>query len=123
MTNHVHLVIDPGHEEDNLAELMKRVGARQTRYVNSGKRRTGSLWEGRYKSTPISTDEYLLACCRYVELNPVRAGIVDDPAQIIVGPVMASKLANIRKNGWITIPATLALPEVSKKGRKDMRSG
>jgi len=80
MTNHVHLIIDPGQEEGNLAQLMKRVGGRQTRYVNKMEKRSGCLWEGRYKSSPISTDEYLLACCRYVELNPVRAGIVSDPA-------------------------------------------
>lgn len=79
MTNHIHLIIDPGNEEGNLAQLMKRVGGRQTRYVNKMERRTGCLWEGRYKSSPISTDEYFLACCRYVELNPVRAGIVVDP--------------------------------------------
>ncbi|MBU2027984.1 MAG: hypothetical protein KJ814_10265 [Proteobacteria bacterium] len=59
---------------------MKRVAGRHTRHVNRLERRTGSLWEGRFKSSPISTDEYLLACCRYVELNPVRAGIVADPA-------------------------------------------
>jgi len=80
MTNHVHLIIDPGEDERNLAGLMKRVAGRHTRYVNRLERRTGSLWEGRFKSSPISTDEYLLACCRYVELNPVRAGIVADPA-------------------------------------------
>ena len=80
MTNHIHLIIDPGNEEGNLAQLMKRVGGRQTRYVNKRERRTGGLWEGRYKSSPISADEYLLACCRYVELNPVRAGLVIDPA-------------------------------------------
>lgn len=80
MTNHVHLIIDPGNAAENLAQLMKRVGGRQTRYVNKMERRTGCLWEGRYKSSPISTDEYLLACCRYVELNPVRAGITADPA-------------------------------------------
>ena len=81
MTNHIHLIIDPGHEEGHLAQLMKRVSGRQTRYVNKMEGRTGCLWEGRYKSSPISTDEYLLACCRYVELNPVRAGIVVDPAE------------------------------------------
>lgn len=48
--------------------------------MNKTEGRTGCLWEGRYKSSPISTDEYLLACCRYIELNPVRAGIVVDPA-------------------------------------------
>ncbi|MCX5976954.1 MAG: transposase [Coprothermobacterota bacterium] len=80
MTNHVHLIIDPGEDERNLAYLMKRVSGRHTRYVNRLEGRTGSLWEGRFKSSLISADEYLLACCRYVELNPVRAGIVADPA-------------------------------------------
>ena len=80
MTNHVHLVIDPGEDPDNLARLMKRVAGRQTRYVNRMEQRSGSLWEGRYKSSLIQDDAYLLACCRYVELNPLRAGIVDDPA-------------------------------------------
>ncbi|MBU1184655.1 MAG: transposase, partial [Proteobacteria bacterium] len=79
MRNHVHLIIDPGEDERNLGCLMKRVAGRHTRHVNRLERRTGSLWEGRFKSSPISTDEYLLACCRYVELNPVRAGIVADP--------------------------------------------
>lgn len=79
MTNHVHLIVDPGKNERNLALLMKRVAGRQTRYANKLEQRSGSLWEGRYKSSPISTDEYLLACCRYVELNPVRAGMVIDP--------------------------------------------
>jgi putative transposase len=60
---------------------MKRVAGRQTRYVNKLEKRTGSLWEGRYKSSPICTNEYLLACCRYIELNPVRAGIVANPEE------------------------------------------
>ena len=80
MTNHVHLVIDPGKNGGNLSLLMKRLAGRQTRYVNKIEKRTGTLWEGRYKSSPIDTNEYLLTCCRYVELNPVRAGIVADPA-------------------------------------------
>jgi putative transposase len=81
MTNHVHLIIDPGERATNLAQLIKRLAGRQTRYVNKMEKRTGSLWEGRYKSSPISTNEYLLACCRYIELNPVRAGIVADPSE------------------------------------------
>jgi putative transposase len=80
MTNHVHLVIDPGNNPDNLGLFMKRVAGRQTRYVNKIENRSGSLWEGRFKSSPINAPEYLLACCRYVELNPLRAGMVDDPA-------------------------------------------
>lgn len=80
MSNHVHLIIDPGSDAANLAALMKRVAGRQTRLVNRLERRTGSLWEGRYKSSAIETDRYLLACCRYVELNPVRASMVVNPA-------------------------------------------
>lgn len=81
MTNHVHLVVDPGPQTAGLALLMKRVAGRQTRYANRLETRTGTLWTGRYKSSPIQTDEYLLACCRYVELNPVRAGVVGDPSE------------------------------------------
>ncbi len=76
MTNHVHLIIDPCDDETNLGKLMKRLAGRQTRHVNYMEKRTGSLWEGRYKSSPIETDTYLLACNRYVELNPVNAGMV-----------------------------------------------
>lgn len=79
MTNHVHLIVNPGKEIENLALLMKRVAGRQTRYVNKMEGRSGTLWEGRYKSSPIKMNEYLLTCCRYVELNPVRAKIVDEP--------------------------------------------
>ena len=55
---------------------MKRLTGRQAAYVNKLERRTGSLWEGRFKASPIQRDEYLLACCRYVDLNPVSAGMV-----------------------------------------------
>ena len=76
MTNHVHLILSPGDDADALGKLMKRLAGRQTRYVNKQEHRTGSLWEGRFKSSPIQTDSYLLQCCRYVELNPVKAGMV-----------------------------------------------
>ena len=79
MTNHVHLVIDPGENASSLALLMKRIAARYTRYINRVEQRSGTVWNGRYKSSPIETDRYLLACCRYVELNPVRAKIVASP--------------------------------------------
>jgi putative transposase len=81
MTNHVHLIVDPGNNPESLSLLMKRVAGRQTRYVNKLERRTGSLWEGRFKSSIISTNDYLLACCRYIELNPLRAGMVTDPSE------------------------------------------
>lgn len=79
MTNHVHLLIDPGDKEENLGLLMKRVSGWQTRYVNKLEKRSGTLWEGRFKSCPVSRNHYLLACSRYIEMNPVRAGLVADP--------------------------------------------
>ncbi len=79
MTNHIHLIVDPGANPESLSLLMKRVAGRQTRYVNKLEKRTGSLWEGRFKSSIISTEEYLPACCRYIELNPLRACMVQDP--------------------------------------------
>ena len=81
MTNHIHLIINPGKDVEALGKLMKRVSGHQTRYVNKLEKRTGSLWEGRYKSSPINTNEYLLSCSRYIELNPVRAGMVSDPCK------------------------------------------
>ena len=80
MTNHVHLIIDPGSETECLGKLMKRVAGRQTRYVNKLEGRSGSLWEGRFKSSPIDSNSYLLACSRYVEMNPVAAGLCANPA-------------------------------------------
>ena len=81
MANHVHLIVEPGAECQSVGHLIKRLTGRQTRYVNRLERRSGSLWEGRYRSSPIETDAYLLACNRYVELNPVRAGMVEAPGE------------------------------------------
>lgn len=79
MTNHVHLILEPRAEGSAISSLMRRLSARQARRVNRLERRTGTLWSGRFKSSIIDTDRYLLACLRYVELNPVRAGIVSQP--------------------------------------------
>lgn len=79
MPNHVHLILQPGDAIAGLGQLMKRLAGRQTRRVNRQQSRSGTLWEGRYKSSPIDTDAYLLACCRSVEMNPVRAGMTDTP--------------------------------------------
>jgi putative transposase len=79
MTNHVHLIVTPQAETENISSLMRTLAARQTRYVNKLESRSGTLWEGRFKSSLIDTTSYLLACCRYVDLNPVRAAIVASP--------------------------------------------
>jgi putative transposase len=81
MTNHVHLIVDPGDDPESLAKLMKRVAGRQTRFVNRIEHRSGTLWEGRYRSSIICKDTYLLACSRYVEMNPVRACMVSHPSE------------------------------------------
>jgi putative transposase len=80
MSNHVHLVLTPRRRGAAISDLMRRLSARQCRYVNRLERRLGTLWCGRFRSSVIDTDRYLLACLRYVELNPVRAGIVRHPA-------------------------------------------
>ena len=73
MTNHVHLLLAPGDLVAGLGQLMKALAARATRYRNRLEGRNGTLWESRYKSSVVQTDIYLLACSRYIELNPVRA--------------------------------------------------
>ena len=76
MTNHVHLIVDPGNDAANLGRLMKRLAGRHTRRLNFLQGRTGTVWGGRYKCSPIETERYLMTCMRYVDLNPVRARLV-----------------------------------------------
>lgn len=75
MTNHVHLLVTPTKERA-LPQMMQAMGRNYVQRLNKRYQRTGTLWEGRYKASLIQTDHYLLACQRYIELNPVRAGIV-----------------------------------------------
>ena len=82
MDNHFHLLLTP-ETGDGVPLMMQAVGRRYVRYFNDRHQRTGTLWEGRYKSTLIQTDRYLLACMAYLDLNPVRAGMVGDPRQYV----------------------------------------
>jgi putative transposase len=79
MGNHVHLLVTP-QTRASPAALMKALGQRYSQYVNRRYRRTGSLWEGRYKSSLVDHARYLLVCHRYIELNPVRAQMVSHPS-------------------------------------------
>ena len=79
MSNHFHLLATPKTAE-GLPLMMQALGRRYVRYFNDAQGRTGTLWEGRYKSTLIQTDRYLLACMAYIDLNPVRAGMVSQAA-------------------------------------------
>lgn len=80
MTNHVHLLITPQTEE-GLSKLMQMLGRYYVQYYNDTYQRSGTLWEGRYKSTLVDSETYLLTCMRYIELNPVRAGMVKHPSE------------------------------------------
>jgi putative transposase len=75
MSNHFHLLATPS-TADGLPQMMQAVGRRYVRHFNDTQGRSGTLWEGRYKSTLIQTERYLLACMVYIDLNPVRAGLV-----------------------------------------------
>jgi putative transposase len=79
MTNHVHLLLTPG-TPDGPSLLMKHLGQRYVQYVNRAYKRSGTLWEGRFRSSIVQAETYLLRCQRYIELNPVRAGMVDSPS-------------------------------------------
>ncbi len=79
MGNHVHLLVTPGRRTA-LAKMMQSVGVRYVQYVNKRYERTGGLWDGRYRDNLVNTDAYLVVCYRYIELNPVRAGLVAFPA-------------------------------------------
>jgi putative transposase len=79
MTNHVHLLAT-GTTADAVGQLMKFLGQRYVQYINRRYGRTGTLWEGRFRSCLVDADTYLLACHRYIEANPVRAGMVRHPA-------------------------------------------
>jgi putative transposase len=78
MSNHVHLLAT-GHERGSVSRMMQSIGRRYARFVNARHGRTGTLFEGRFKSSLVESDRYFLTCMRYIESNPVRAGMAPDP--------------------------------------------
>ena len=78
MTNHFHLMVTP-MAEGGVSRLLHLLGAKYVRYYNDRHKRVGTLWQGRYKAAIVNSDAYILACMRYIELNPVRAGMVTKP--------------------------------------------
>jgi putative transposase len=80
MTNHVHVLMTPINK-NSAGELMKHLGQRYVQYINRTYKRSGTLWEGRFRSCIAQQENYLLLCQRYIELNPVRAGIVEHPGE------------------------------------------
>lgn len=117
MTNHVHLIVKPGHDAANLSLLMKRLAGRHTRRINRLQRRTGTSWEGRFKCSPIESDRYLLACTRYVDLNPVRANIVAKPEDYPWSSYHAR--AGLTECGWLDAdPCFTALADHGSQRQK-----
>jgi putative transposase len=82
MTNHIHLLVTPV-SDNAVSDCMQYLGRYYVRYFNFRYGRTGTLFEGRFNSSLVQSDYYLLACYRYIELNPVRAGLVQDPADYV----------------------------------------
>ncbi len=80
MSNHLHLLVS-SREPTGISRAMQSLGRRYVRHFNDRYTRTGTLWEGRFRATVVQTQRYLLACARYIEENPVRAGIVQSPWQ------------------------------------------
>jgi putative transposase len=117
MTNHVHLLLTPGEADGALARLMKALAGRTTRYRNRLEGRTGTLWESRYKSSVVESDRYLLACARYIELNPVRACMVKDPEDYAWSSVR--QRMGLEEDYWLDPePAYLALGETDEARRR-----
>ncbi len=80
MTNHVHLLLSPANTY-GASQLLQSLGRYYVRYINATYNRTGTLWEGRFKASMINSEQYLLTVSRYIELNPVRANMIDHPAE------------------------------------------
>lgn len=80
MTNHVHILVTPANEH-SITHMMQDLGRKYVRYINKTYQRTGTLWEGRFKASLVDSEIYLLTCMRYIEMNPVRAGMVNHPSE------------------------------------------
>lgn len=107
MTNHVHLLLTP-YTEGGCTALMRDLGQRYVQYFNRRHERTGALWEGRFRSCIVESARYVLGCYRYIEMNPVRAGMVDHPS----GYLWSSYAANsgVRSDPFVSFhPEYLAL--------------
>jgi putative transposase len=94
MTNHIHLLLTP-EQATSVSRLIISVGRRYVQYINHANGRTGTLWDSRYKSSLVQAETYLLLCQRYIELNPVRAGMVSDPGEYWWSSYRANALGKV----------------------------
>ncbi len=115
MTNHVHLLLTPPSGEA-VSRFIMALGRRYVQYINKTYRRTGTLWDSRYKSSLLQADAYLLTCQRYIELNPVRAGMVDEPAHYRWSSYRSNALGQADP---LLTPHTLYLSLDAKQDRRE----
>jgi putative transposase len=120
MTNHVHLLVTP-ETEDGLSRLMQTLGRHYVRYFNYTYKRSGTLWEGRFKSCAVEEDNHLLVCQRYIELNPVRANMVSTPGQHKWSSYHANGLGKAMKM-WTPHPVYRRLGNNTKERAKAYRA-
>lgn len=99
MDNHFHLLLTP-QTQIGIPRMMQGVGRTYVQYFNRRHRRTGTLWEGRYRATTVQTDPYCLACMAYIDLNPVRAGIVKRPEDYVWSSY--AHYRGMRVDKWVT---------------------
>ena len=107
MTNHVHFLVTPEYP-DSISRAMSVIGSRYAYYFNKTYKRSGTIWEGRHKSSLIQSDRYFLTCCRYIELNPVAAGMVRKPEEY--------KWSSYLANAWGKATNLVAHDEYLKLG-------
>ncbi len=105
MTNHVHLLMT-AMEAGSISALMQSLGRRYVRYVNQTYQRTGTLWEGRFKSSIIESEQYFLTCSRYIEWNPVRAGLVTEVSKNY------NDILSLKIGKYLTVIYDMSAPEV-----------
>ncbi len=115
MANHVHLLVTPD-DKGAAAAMLQDLGRTYVRVINTVHGRTGTLWEGRYKSSLVDAETYFLACHRYIELNPVRAGIVAEPGKYLWSS--HGHYASGELNGLITEHSMYLRLGVSKADRQ-----
>jgi len=120
MTNHVHLLVTPS-AAGAVGAMLQDIGRRYVRVINTIHGRSGSLWEGRFKSSLIDSDGYLLTCHRYIELNPVRARLVDQPGAYLWSS--HGHYVGMRTDGFLThYPQFQALGPSDAERRAAFRS-
>jgi putative transposase len=120
MPNHVHLLLTPSTDRSASA-MMKAIGERYVRAFNKAHKRTGTLWEGRFRSSIVDSDRYLLTCYRYIELNPVRAGLAAHPSEYAWSS-HAANAAGVKSDVITPHELYMAISEDADERRREYRA-